>query len=268
MSTRRRLGTRAGRLLAGAGERIFNVLPERVLANLRRQGSENALVWNMVYPRAQPALSLREWLALPPLWGTARLETPEDALVPYFWGYSVDGRRLEGLDDCLERLDGPGIQTEVDIFLLGASTLVLVEAKHLTTAGRCKRYANHRCPEMHPEEVDTGEACRYWSVPGARFSAFLDFGPRPAPGGRPPPCARHYQLARTLALGSLLGERLGRVLHLWLIIPRRRWRDLETTWLDFAERVRDPQQWRRLRVLGWEDVEILGGPGNASRNRS
>lgn len=254
MSTRRRLGTRANRLLAGSSEPIFTVLPERVLANLRRQGSENALVWNMVYPRARPTLLLREWLAVPPLWGTAKLEAAEDVLTPFFWGYSVDGRRLEGLDECLDRLDGPGQQTEVDLFLLGASTLVLVEAKHLTAAGRCKRHASHRCPEVHPEGVGTGEPCRYWDVPGIRFSGALDFGPRPAPGGKTPPCARHYQMGRTLMLGLLLAERLSRVLNLWLMMPRQRWRGLQTTWLDFADRVRDPQLWRRLRVLAWEDI--------------
>lgn len=257
MSGRRRLGTRAARLLGGTGEPIFSVLPERVLANLRRQGSENALVWNMVYPRARPALSLREWLAVPALWGTARLEAGEDELLPHFWGYSVDGRRLQGLGECLDRLDGPGPQTEVDLFLLGSANLVLVEAKHLTSAGRCRRYANRRCPEVHPETVGTGEACRYWDNPGAQFSTALDFGARPEPGGKVPPCSRHYQLARTLMLGRLLAEGLSRILHLWLIMPRQRWPILQTTWLDFAERVRDPQQWRRLRVLGWEDVAGL-----------
>lgn len=252
-----RLGTRASRLLAGTGEPIFGVLPERVLANLRRQGSENALVWNLVYLRAQPTLSLREWLRVPPLWGTTRLESHEDALTPYFWGYSVDGRRLQGLDECLDRLDGPGQQTEVDLFLVGASTLVLVEAKHLTTVGRCRRYADHRCPEIHPEAVGTGEACRYWASSGVQFSTALHFGSRPVPGVKAPPCARHYQMARTLMLGLLLAEHLSRVFHLWLIMPRKRWHGLQTTWLDFAERVRDPQLWRRLRVLAWEDVARL-----------
>lgn len=259
MSGRRRLGTRAARLLGGMGEPIFGVLPERVLANLRQQGSENALVWNMIYPRAQPTLSLREWLAMPPLWGTTGLDVPEDALLPYFWGYGVNGRRLQGLDECLDRLDGPGLQTEVDLFLLGSANLVLVEAKHLTTAGRCRRYANRRCPEIHPEAVGTGEACRYWDNPGAQFSMALDFGTRPQPGGKAPPCSRHYQLARTLLLGQLLAERLSRILNLWLIMPRQRWHLLQTTWLDFADRVRDPAQWRRLRVLAWEDVAGLTG---------
>jgi len=258
VSGRRRLGTRAARLLGGTGEPIFSVLPERVLANLRRQGSENALVWNLVYPRARPRISLREWLAVPPLWGTARFEAAEDELLPYFWGYSVDGRRLHGLDECLGRLDGPGLQTEVDLFLLGSANLVLVEAKHLTTADRCRRYANRRCPEVHPETVGSGGTCRYWTSPGAQFSTALDFGTRPEPGGKAPACSRHYQLARTLMLGRLLAERLSRILHLWLIMPRLRWHLLQTTWLDFVDRVRDAEQWRRLRVLAWEDVAEFG----------
>ncbi|MEW6568968.1 MAG: hypothetical protein AB1449_12545 [Chloroflexota bacterium] len=265
MSPRDRLGARAGRLLAGSGEPIFRLLPERVLANLRRRGSENALVWNLMYPLAHSGLSLHRWLAIRPLWGTAGTQGPDEILWPYFWGWSVDGRRLEALDDCLDRLDGPGLQTEVDLFLLGASTLVLIEAKHLAAAGRCGRYLRRRCPEIHPEALDTGETCRYWTQPGAQFSLALEFGPRPMAGGQAPPCARHYQLGRTLLLGLLLSERLGRTLHVWLVLPRRRWRGMETAWLDFTERVRDADLWRHMRVLAWEDVAALPRPRETAR---
>jgi hypothetical protein len=245
------------RILAGEEEPIFAALPERVLYNLRHPRSENALVWNLVYPLARPRLSLGSLLALRPLCGTPALSATEDDLEPYFWGYSIQGSCLTALNASLELLDGSGPQTEVDLFLLGSETLVLVEAKHGGTPGRCSRYEKGRCPEMHPENVPPGGTCRYWELEGSRFDQLLDFGPRPAPGDDRPPCAVHYQLARTLLLGKMLAGRLGRRPHLWLIVPVGRWPGLQTAWLDFAERVRDEELWRRLRVLAWEDLRGL-----------
>jgi hypothetical protein len=96
-------------------------------------------------------------------------------------------------------------------------------------------------------------------VPEARFDAALDFGARPGRGEERPPCSVHYQLARTLLLARRLGERLGRVPHLWLITPASRWGRVEPAWIDFADRVRDPEMWRRLRVIAWESVRDLAG---------
>ena len=94
------------RILAGADEPIFDVLSERVLDNLRRPRSENALVWNLVYPLARPTLSFSHLMGLKPLWGTPGLAVPEDDLQPYFWGYGIAGNRLEPLVEVLEEVDG------------------------------------------------------------------------------------------------------------------------------------------------------------------
>jgi hypothetical protein len=255
------------RILAGADEPIFDVLSERVLDNLRRPASENALVWNLIYPLASPDLSLSLLLGLRPLWGTLALGVPDDALVPYFWGTSIAGKRLEGLGEALTDVDGPRHATEVDLFLVGRENLVLAEAKHLSRLGRCRRYAQGRCPEVH-SGVSTAP-CRYWESGEGRFDRLLDFGPRPSPEAGGPVCDRHYQLARTLLLGEALTRRLGRTLSLWLITPRRRWVALQPSWEDFAERVRDEALWRRLRVLAWEDLAALasGGQGGGRRNQ-
>lgn len=239
----------------GSQEGIFSVLPASVLENLNRPGSENALLWNLIYPLARPHLSLQALLALPPLWGT-RLSRSEDLLRPYFWGYDISGKPLAGLAEAVEEVDGPGRGTEPDLVLLGERTLVIAEVKHTASPGRCGRYQRGRCPEIHgPSEP----ACRYWEVGTARFDALMDFGPRPSPEAqRPPPCARHYQLGRTLLLGGRLAERKGLELHLWLILPEARWRALERAWLDFVDRIRDPGLWRRCRVLAWEAVVRLG----------
>jgi hypothetical protein len=243
------------RILLGTDEPIFSVLPESVLANLRHPASENALLWNLTYPLAQPYLQLKDLLQLRPLWGTNILhETSRDELTPYFWGFSVSGERLLLLDEVLKEIEGPGPQTEVDLFLVGSRNLILIEAKHLSNLGRCSRYTRRRCPEIHLTSDEHEAACSYWEGTTSNFSLHLDLGSRPAPGETSPSCSRHYQLARTLLLGQSLGTRLGLSFHLWMIVPKVRWKSLERAWLDFSDRVRDHDLWRRMRVLAWEDV--------------
>lgn len=245
------------RVLEGIGEPIFDVLPQRVLDNLRRSASENALVWNLIYPLARPRISLAALLALRPLWGTPSIAQKEDALDPHFWGYAISGRRLPGLDRVLQRIDGAGPQTEVDVFLVGEHNVVLVEAKNRSGMGRCARYQKGRCPETGEDGDRKQKSCRYWEIPGARFSDLMEMGLRPIHGGEPPPCSVHYQLARTLLVGMELAAEMDKLLHLWMIVPHTRWRNLQPAWQDFCDRLRDDILWRRLRVLAWEDVRNL-----------
>lgn len=244
-------------ILAGHDEPIFDALPGNVLANLRRRGSENSLLWNLMYPLAGPTLSLIDMLGVRPLWGTAALSPgQDDPLRPYFWGYDLEGKPLPQLKDALEVVDGPGPATEIDLLLLGDHNLVAVEAKRGSGFGRCSRYGRGECPEIHGGS-DDGTTCRYWQEPQARFARWLDVGERPQPGDWRPPCDRHYQLARTLTVGRELARRMELNFHLWAIVPRAGWRRLERTWIDFADRVLEAEQWRRLRVLAWEDLAQL-----------
>jgi hypothetical protein len=224
-----------------------------VLADLRTPDSESALIWNLVYPRAQPRIGLRSLLGLTPLWGSI-VQVEEDPLEPFYWGYSLGGERLTGLDSALDRLDGPGQQTEVDLFLVGERNLIAVEAKRTGGPGKCDRFMAGRCPEV---QLRDAPGCRYWEDPESRFSTHLELGLRPTPGSDPPPCNTHYQLARTLLVVAALAAALGRQPHLWLWVPERRWPGLELEWLDFSERVIDPELWRRLRVMAWETVRSL-----------
>lgn len=248
----------ANRILFGSQEKIFSVLPESVLANFNHPSSENALVWNSIYPLAQPALSLNSLMDKRPLWGTwSSPDTLEDRLMPFFWGFNVEGEPLGGLDVVLQDVDGPGPKTEVDLFLVGEKNLILVEAKHLSGLGRCSRYAQERCPEIGQDQEDPSHPCRYWEMEGAKFGNYLEFGARPQPGAGSPPCNRHYQLARTYLVGRSLAEMQSKILHIWMIVPQSRWPALELDWIDFAERVFDDDQWRRLRVVAWEEVRSL-----------
>lgn len=246
------------RILDGVGEPIFSVLPERVLANLRANVSENALVWNFFYPISRSPMSLDRLLDLPVLWGTSSLpEVQSDYLEPYFWGYGIDGSRLQGLGETLDLIDGGGQQTEIDLVLVGSHNLIAIEAKRGARPGRCQRYQASRCPEIHPLQAAESQ-CRYWHEGPALFSAEMQFGQPPKEGQvEAPACHQHYQLARTLLVGRTLASRLGLQFHLWMIIPARRWRSIRPEWIDFTERVRDSQLWRRLRVVAWEQVRKL-----------
>lgn len=243
-------------ILNGGAEPIFEVLPQSVVANMIRPTSENALLWNLIYRIAHPRISMASLLKLRPLWGTPGLQEGEDLLLPYFWGYAASGERLANLDEALDEIDGPGRQTEADLFLVGQENLILVEAKNLGLLGRCGRFGLKRCPEVHPES-SSERACRYWEGGVARFLEHLDWAPRPAPFAPAPPCSRHYQLGRTLLLGDALARRTRLRLHVWLILPRSRWRTSERDWLDFVDRVRDHELWRRMRVVSWESIREL-----------
>jgi len=247
---------RLPRILHGEDEAIFDVLPDSVLANFGSSASENAVLWNVVYQLAQPTISFRDLLALPYLWGTA--SRGEDDLAPYYWGFDVRGVRLTRLDDELLTMDGPGPKTEVDLFLVGAQNLILLEVKNQSAPGQCSRWLGNRCPEVH---APGGPECLYWDrSPG--FQDLLTFS-KPALGDDVkglPPCARHYQLARTLLLAHRMGQRLDLQPSVWMVVPRRRWRSLARSWRAFADGVTDSDLWRRLRVLSWEALQSLHAP--------
>lgn len=247
-------------VLSGQDEAIFRVLSEEVVRNMR-MGSESAAVWNAFYPFADGGIEAESWFRLPRLWGTETLEAEADVLTPYFWGFRMDGIPMPGLGDAVETIAGREDRLEVDLFLLGSQSLVGVEAKLGSDPGRCGRYETGKCPEVHV----VGAPCRYWEDGASRFSNLLVIGERPRPEDElRPPCSTHYQLARTLVLTQSMADSRGIAAHVCLLVPRSRWSGLQATWLDFVERILDDGLWQRLRVIAWEDLEILGS-GNSYR---
>jgi hypothetical protein len=243
--------------LFGDNEPIFSALPASVLSNLEHPRSENALLWNSIYPLAQPTITLSRLIGIHPLWGTPELEFSEDELIPYFWGFSVMGEKLTTLEEVLSRIDGRGPFTEVDLFLLGKNNLIAVEVKHLSSLGRCSRYGHQRCPEIHLEEREEDSLCRYWEPGEQEFGTLLDFGERPVFDDPAPLCNQHYQLARTMLVGTALAKEAQREFSVWMFVSRSRWRSIEKSWVDFAERVRNDEVWRRMRVIAWEDLDRI-----------
>lgn len=241
-------------IAAGDREPIFSRLSEEIVQNMRRPGSESAAIWNAFYAFAHTGIEARAWYGLPRLWGTAVVVPQDDRLTPYFWGLDVEGRPLEGLARSIEEIAGREDRLEVDLILKGANHLIAVEAKVDAEPGRCGRYLSGRCPEVH----QVGSPCGYWEPGPGRFDAHLDFGLRPiADMEEGPACSEHYQLGRTLLLVERLARQTGAAGSVCLLIPRRRWAAIRTTWLDFVDRVRDDGLWRRLRVLAWEDLKGL-----------
>jgi hypothetical protein len=242
------------RIWFGSEEVIFDRLPANVLANFRNARSENALLWNTIYKIAQPTIPLKRLLAIQPLWGTrSHFEEPDDRLIPYFWGFNIEGDRLNGLDHAVNEVDGPGPGTEMDLILVGENHLIAVEAKHTNGFGRCSRYLQGRCPEIHPGNA-TGGSCRYWDEGASQFARDLRIGDRPDISTEAPVCSHHYQLSRTLLLGQYLAMYHSLIFSFWAIVSKSKWRSLELDWLDFADRVRDSSIWRRMRVLHWDGL--------------
>jgi hypothetical protein len=247
-------------VISGENEGLFSVLPESVLTNFLNPTSENALLWNVIYPLAQPTIAMMDLLNIRPLWGNPNEESKaDDDLTPYYWGFGVDGVRLQKLDDVLLMIDGSGPKTEVDLYFLGERNLILVESKRKSGFGRCSRFTRRRCPEMHLPAGDDWLPCRYWEDEKSRFTSHLAMGPRPKPDSESPTCNRHYQLGRTLTIGRELADLLEREFQLWVFTPRSHWSKLEKDWLDFTERVEDDSLWRRLRVIAWEDIQKIAG---------
>jgi hypothetical protein len=221
---------------------------------MQTPGSESARVWNTFYPLAGRGIASQTWFGLPRLWGSAQLNPTPDVMTPYFWGYRIDGQLLPGLGAAAEAVAGREDRLEVDLILRGEHDLVAVEAKGNGAPGRCGRFESETCPEVH----GGGTPCRYWEEAPAAFTPLLDFGPRPTPHEADrPPCSVHYQLARTLVLVTRLAEAGGQVPHVCLLLPKRRWPVLRSTWIDFSERVRDDAQWTRLSVVAWEDAQRM-----------
>src|SRR3990172_7599355 len=189
-------------VLSGEREPIFTYLPEEVERNMQRRDSVSALVWAAFYPFAHAGISFRDWSAIRPLWGSPIPSESDDRLIPYFWGLRVDATPLEGMVEAAQAIAGREDRLEVDLYLKGERVVVAIEAKTDADPAGCLRYEAGRCPEIHGGETP----CRYWEGE-ATFHRSLDFGGRPEMGAeQSPPCAQHYQLARTL----LIVEHLGR----------------------------------------------------------
>ncbi len=241
-------------ILAGEQEGAFDHLPETVIANLRRPHSENARLWNTFYPRPGDGLRLEQLLSITPLWGSAPDAGNADRLEPYFWGVHPSGRELEGLSEALDEVDGPGPRTEIDLLLRGTSNLVVIEAR---TSARSAGAGgiSARCAPRSISRRSTGSTAAGTGRclrPGSIVCSIS--GPDQVPVRRPRRARGTISWHAPSWWGMRWRGRTQLRLHVWVLVPRNRWPALERTWLDFVEGVRDPDLWRRLRVVAWDQV--------------
>jgi hypothetical protein len=106
-----------------------------------------------------------------------------------------------------------GQKTEPDVIVVTQTLLILLECKRKHGLGRCSRFEDRRCPEIHIERRKRAY-CQYWT---RGLSSLVNF-PRPTPTTESePPCNRFYQLLRNYMIGTSLAARLGREFHPFVV---------------------------------------------------
>jgi hypothetical protein len=98
-----------------------------------------------------------------------------------------------------------GQKTEPDVLVLGRGMLILIECKRNHGLGRCSRFQNQECPEIHIE-TRKRKYCQYWD---RGLSSLVNFGcPDPAAPSEAE-CNEFYQLMRNYMIGTRLALKLG-----------------------------------------------------------
>lgn len=208
---------------------VYDDLPIRTQRKLLSPVSEDKLTWDCFY-------ALHRADALSATLGSALGIQIEQLQTPHLimWGFEIDDygfdrlmTRLDGtptvvplskraswweqlgviLDDLENYRDGKpeGQKTEPDVIVVTETLVVLFECKRNHGLGRCSRFEDTRCPEIHVDRRKR-EYCQYWEH---GLPSLVSFG-RPTPTTLEPLCNEFYQLLRNHMIGSRLAAELGR----------------------------------------------------------
>lgn len=207
---------------------VFELLPSRTQTKLRSAISEDKLSWDCFY-EAFRADVLSRVLAC-----TLNISI-EDELSPklIMWGYLMDEGVSLGCQETPVKIrpktsiqwapllsilkeienynDGKreGQKTEPDVIVIAKESLILLECKRNHGLGRCSRFEDQRCPEIHVQRRKR-DYCQYWDRDLASLVNFI----RPTPVAvSEPECNRFYQLMRNYMIGARLAGRLGYEFH-------------------------------------------------------
>jgi len=102
-----------------------------------------------------------------------------------------------------------GQKTEPDVIVIGKRALTLFECKRLHGLGRCSRFSDQRCPEIHAK-TRKRDYCQYWDRGLPKLVNFI----RPTPETTSEPdCHQFYQLMRNYMIGTRIAARLGCAFH-------------------------------------------------------
>ena len=105
-----------------------------------------------------------------------------------------------------------GQKTEPDVIVISGKSLVVAECKRRSILGRCSRFVDERCPEIHMDRRKR-PYCQYWT---RGLQDLVTFS-KPVPATSDPDCSQYYQLLRNYMIGDRLAAVLGLPLHLMVV---------------------------------------------------
>ena len=195
---------------------VYDLLPQRTQTKILSPVSEDKLTWDCFFGllRAGKLGSLlASVLKIPG-------ENLEDARL-VLWGYEIreDGAAVwEPLREVLSAVENyrdgkpEGQKTEPDVIVVSGRFLVVAECKRRSVLGRCSRFADERCPEIHIARRKR-PYCQYWTCGLQELVTFS----KPVPATSAPDCNQYYQLLRNYLIGDRLAAVLGLPLHLIVV---------------------------------------------------
>lgn len=200
---------------------VYDLLPSRTRKKLLSPVSEDKLTWDCFYTLYNNGLLSR---TISKVVGIEHAPTTASTLV--MWGWKIDEAPSNGrtiavlqsqktasafdplqcvLDELENYRDGKpeGQKTEPDVLVITTHFVFVFECKRGHGLGRCSRFEDCRCPEVHVDRRKRSY-CQYWE---RGLSSLVTF-PRPKSAAEVPACNDFYQLIRNHMIGSKLAERL------------------------------------------------------------
>jgi len=195
---------------------VYDLLPQRTQTKLLSPVSEDKLTWDCFFGLIH-AGKLGTVLA-------GLLKIPDEILQDarlVLWGFEIreDGASAwEPLREVLSAVENyrdgkpEGQKTEPDVIVVSGRSLVVAECKRRSALGRCSRFEDERCPEIHMDRRKR-PYCQYWTRGLQELVTFS----KPVPATSDPDCNQYYQLLRNYMIGDRLATVLGLPLHLMVV---------------------------------------------------
>lgn len=194
---------------------VYDLLPGRTQKKLLSPVSEDKLSWDCFYTLHRHGLLSR---TISKVLGIDHASTTTATLV--MWGWTIDeapcycgsqkmASPFDPLQSVLDQLENyrdgkpEGQKTEPDVLVITNRSVFVFECKRGHGLGRCSRFGDCRCPEVHVERRKRSY-CQYWE---RGLSSLVSF-PRPNSAAEAPECNDFYQLIRNHMIGSKLAEKL------------------------------------------------------------
>jgi hypothetical protein len=195
---------------------VYERLPLRTQKKLLSPRSEDKLTWDCffgLHKAGELGAVLASVLQIP----KRSLNDPRLML----WGFEIQEESAslwEPLYDTLSAIENygdgkpEGQKTEPDVIVVSERSLVVAECKRMHGLGRCSRFEDERCPEIHLDRRKR-PYCQYWNRGLVELVSFS----KPVPPAAAPDCNLYYQLLRNYMIGDRLATALRLQLHLMVV---------------------------------------------------